>query len=318
MPSRDWAQAWAAGAPGYWSLVLADYRDRVKTYYQESVQTDPDAFPLWNPVELRVVVSLMHIWIFARSANADSIWVDEQWEHEQLASPDVRQCPLRERKELARQALQVDQGWRLIDDEELHYPLSDEDPPFEVGLRRVGWNLADKHELARSLNAALDERLGRGLDRMTLRDLRLSYADLSELQDAQERGRRFDVFIQDLLTAHGCTVERGIFRYGEQADVFVHRPFRALVECRWEHEPVGAPPISLLIQKLLRDRPAVVAGIYISMSGFTGPARDEAATHARDRAVVLFGRDDVEALLGGSKHVAALFEERIDPLVRRY
>lgn len=329
LPSRAWARAWAAGAPDYWSLVLTDYRDRVRTFYSEAVETEPDAFPLWGPVELRVVVSLVHTWVFAHGADMDSVWVDEQWEHEQLASPDVRHSPREAQVGLARRALRIDEVWRLIDASELEYPITGKDTehpqnPFDEptlrhpSLYMQGWNLADGDASLRSLNAALDNMRDRSVDRASLNALRPSYADLCAFGDEQERGRRFDVFIHDLLAAHGCVVERGKFRYGEQVDVFVHRPFRALVECRWEREPVGASPISLLIQKLMRDRPAVVAGIYVSMSDFTGPAKDEAATKARDRAVVLFGRNDVETLLDGSMHVADLFEERIDALVRRY
>jgi hypothetical protein len=39
--------------------------------------------------------------------------------------------------------------------------------------------------------------------------------------------------MRELLSAHGFEVEKGKHREGEQVDLFVHRPIRALVECRW-------------------------------------------------------------------------------------
>ncbi len=98
----------------------------------------------------------------------------------------------------------------------------------------------------------------------------------------------------------------------------MHRPIRALVECRWYADPVGRPAVTELIGKLTRDRPAIVAGIYVSMSGFTAPAHAEAREHARDRVVVLLDRADVLTLLRGQQHARELIDERVDDLVRRY
>lgn len=168
---------------------------------------------------------------------------------------------------------------------------------------------------------ALDRALTRetaGLDRSALEMVWENWTKLEANQDPQDRGRRLDGWIASLLNAHRCKVETGKFIPGEQVDVFVHKPFRAVVECRWESKPVGVSAISSLIQKLLRDRPAIVSGIYVSVNGFTGPARREAAQQAKERVVVLFDREDLMRMAQGSIHVVDLFDERVDTLVRRY
>ena len=64
-PTREWAEAWETNAPAYWLQVLADYRDRVDTYYRDAAEDNPEAFPLMRPTTVRIVVSLVRYWIFA-------------------------------------------------------------------------------------------------------------------------------------------------------------------------------------------------------------------------------------------------------------
>jgi hypothetical protein len=182
----------------------------------------------------------------------------------------------------------------------------------------VGWELADHHEWTRGLGESLEELRGYGIDRVRLRELADEFRTLDAMDNPNARGLKLEPFIRELLAAHGFEVEKGKHREGEQVDLIVHRPIRALVECRWYAEPVGRPAITELIGKLTRDRPAIVSGIYVSMNGFTEPARTEAREQARDRVVVLLDRADVLALLHGQQHARELVDERIDELVRRY
>jgi hypothetical protein len=97
-----------------------------------------------------------------------------------------------------------------------------------------GWRLADEHARAQEVQASLDGLRGRSLDRRTLRSLGDELTDLESwpVSKAQARGLAFESFMEKLLLAHGCDVHRGKDRDGEQIDLIVHRPFRALVECR--------------------------------------------------------------------------------------
>jgi Restriction endonuclease len=327
IPSRAWARAWTEGAPRYWSLVIEDYRERVRDYHSEQFVDEPDAFPLMGPVHLVVVVSLIHAWVFAAATEGPTeVVVDERWEDPTLSALAIQRAPNRE--EQARTVAGIGPEYELIYDQDMVQDSSDRrhadgsQDPFASqrirGVWMVGWNIADAHASQLDLRDTLSSALGRRLDRRRLRLLRNELKDLEIATDRPARGLAFEAFIERLLTAHGCKVERGKHRPGEQVDLFVHRPFRALVECRWTTEPVDAPAITLLIGKLTRDRPALVVGLYVSMTGYTDQALPEALQHARDRAVILIDGDDVHALLAGTTHVADLVDERIDALVRRY
>ena len=285
LPNREWARAWVEGADAYWRLVLNDYRERVQLYFQGRYESEPASFPLMGPTHILLVVCFFHSWTFAAPAEADQVTVVELWEDDEFPETDLAHAPDLESR--ARRVAHVSDEYELIWDEQnqsfgRHNVSGTADPYLNrriTGLMMVGWTLADGDATNRDLRTAIDAFRGRSLDRPALAPLRSELEDMRQwpTSRAQERGRAFDGFIERLLNAHGCDVEKGKFRTGEQVDVFVHRPFRALVECRWEAEPVGAVPITLLIGELNRDRPSIVSGVYVSMSGFTEPAYEERA-----------------------------------------
>jgi restriction endonuclease Mrr len=93
-------------------------------------------------------------------------------------------------------------------------------------------------------------------------------------------------------------------------------PQYALIECRWEKDPQEATAIRELGGKL-DTRPSIVAGLYVSMSGFTDGART-IAQQMHERAVVLMNRDDILALAEGMMTFQAFWRERMRELVVRY
>lgn len=323
--SREWAAAWVEGSRAYWPLVLADYRERVGKFYGDQLRDHPDAFPLMQPTRIIVVVSLLRAWVFAAPAEADAVEVRELWEDPILADWDTLHAPNLADQVCAVAGLSGD--LELLETEDVQQQaMSDRGKlPINVwahkrikafGLR--GWQLADHHEGGRRLAEGFAEFSGYGMNRARLRELADEFGTLEAMDSPSARGLKLEPFMRELLAAHGFEVEKGKHRDGEQVDLFVHRPIRALVECRWYAEPVDRPAISELIGKLTRDRPAIVLGIYVSMSGFTEPARTEAREQARDRAVVLLDRADVLKLLHGEQHARELVDGRIDELVRRY
>lgn len=323
--SREWAAAWVEDSRAYWPLVLGDYRERVGMFYSDQFRDHPDAFPLMQPTRITVVASLLRAWVFAAPTEVDEGEVLEMWEDPVLADWDTLHAPNLEDQVRAVAGLSGD--LELLETEDVEQQaMSDRGTlPINVwahkrikafGLR--GWVLADHHERDRHLAEGFAEFSGYGTNRARLRELANEFGTLEAMDNPNARGLKLEPFMRELLSAHGFEVEKGKHREGEQVDLFVHRPIRALVECRWYAEPVDRLAVSELIGKLTRDRPAIVLGIYVSMSGFTGPARTEAREHARDRAVVLLDRADVLKLLRGEQHARALVDERIDELVRRY
>ena len=188
------------------------------------------------------------------------------WEHPILSELDLTYAP--NWAEHARAAAGVSSEYQLIwEEHELPGALDrHQDEGFQDPFRNArnpfmsempGWRLADEHARAQEVQASLDGLRGRSLDRRTLRSLGDELTDLESwpVSKAQARGLAFESFMEKLLLAHGCDVHRGKHRDGEQIDLIVHRPFRALVECRWTRRPVGAPDIAALVTKLTRDPP---------------------------------------------------------------
>jgi hypothetical protein len=254
------------------------------------------------------------------------VTVYELWEHSDLSLSEFHHAPNQE--EQVRSAAGISEDADLIWSEPRVINALDSkkrkdfaDPFLNAripGLTMPGWKIADEDSRQSEFREAINELLDRRLDVVALSALREELETLRNMKRTQQRGLSFEAFVEQLFLAHGCEVERGKHREGEQIDLFVHRPFRALVECRWQAKPVGVPAVTGLVAKLTRDRPSIVSGIYISMSGFTSTAVKEAADHARDRVVILLNRVDVLDLIKGDTHVADLFESRLDSLVRRY
>jgi hypothetical protein len=325
LPSREWVTAWLEGARTFWPLVLSDYRERVTKYYANHARDSPNAFPLMRPTRIVVVVSLLRAWVFAAPAEADEVEIREMWEDPILADWDTLQAPNLEAQ--VREVAGLPAEPELIDTDDIQQLAAVNQGTLATSVwdnRRtpafgvVGWELADHHDWRRGLEESLEELRGYGIDRARLRELADELGTLDAMDNPNARGLKLEPFIRELLAAHGFEVEKGKHREGEQVDLIVHRPIRALVECRWYADPVGRPAITELIGKLTRDRPAIVSGVYVSMSGFTVPAETEARANARDRVVVLLDRADVLTLLRGEQHARELLDKRIDELVRRY
>jgi hypothetical protein len=272
VPSRPWARAWVDGARRYWPLVIEDYQQRVREYHSEQYEDESDAFLLMGPVRLIVVVSLIHAWVFAVATEGPiEVLVAERWEDQTLSAYSIQHAPNHEQQ--ARIAAGIEPEYKLIDDSDMVNSFDDRrhsdgsKDPFAnrrvPGAHMKGWDIADSDSRLLQLRDALAEMRDRRLDRRRLRVLREELEVLETAPDLAARGLKFEGFIERLLAAHGCQVERGKHRPGEQVDLFVHRPFRALVECRWTNDPVDRNAITELVAKLSRDRPAVVSGLYV-------------------------------------------------------
>lgn len=327
LPNREWMDTWLEGARSYWPLVLSDYREAVARFYADEARDSPSHFPLLKPTRVIVVVSLLKAWIFATEADggADEVDIRELWEDSTLANWDILQVPNEDR--VVRRVAGLSGDLELLETENVQElaattqgHLSSEAwtskrvPAF--GL--VGWALAKHHDFTRELSADLAALNGYAMDHGRLRELLLELDQLDAMTNPNARGLALEDFLRELLMAHGFEVEKGKHREGEQIDLIVHRPIRALIECRWYTNKVNRNAITELIGKLTRDRPAIVSGIYVSMSGFSEPAYKEAQEHARDRVVVLLDRQDVLKILRGEQHARTLIDERVDAIVRRF
>lgn len=182
--------------------------------------------------------------------------------------------------------------------------------PLEDGVL-----LADLHNSRAEYGEIFSEE---PIDRLALEHAR---RDLLNLKTAnitpQERGLRFQRILSDVLGSHGCELEAGKTNYLEQVDLFMFEPYPVLIEARWERQPVGVSAIHNLAGKLER-RPAVVTGIYVSMTGFTKGVAEAAASRARDRTILTADGSVVEAWADGSLHFKQFWKRELGQLIRQY
>lgn len=319
--TREWASLWPEEFRAYFWEEVAAYRERVERYYQDAADGGPEYFPWLDPTDALAIGSLSRIWLFSRSGDGeDRLKVIEAWDDPVLADRELLDAPNHE--ERVRSHLGIDDDYKLVWSD-LTWDAAALKPatPGRMYASRIpgewGRRVADGDHGHWAIAEAFKPLESRPMDRKQLSRLADQLDALDGSDNCSVRGLDFERFLADTFEAHGATVIRGKPQAGEQVDLIVSKPFRALVECRWRSGPVGAPEIGDLVRKL-RRRPAIVAGIYVSMSGFTRTAEAEALDHADERVVVLFERGDVNQLVSGVVHLIDLYDSRVDDVVRRY
>ena len=86
--------------------------------------------------------------------------------------------------------------------------------------------------------------------------------------DPQGRGRALEELLLSVLKAEGLPVERNIVSPGEQIDLsFVLDGQHYLLECKWEHSPIGFPTVEHFMARVARKAEGTF-GAILSMSGF--------------------------------------------------
>ncbi|MCZ4102559.1 restriction endonuclease [Streptomyces sp. H39-C1] len=321
VPSRAFALGWPQYTQERWARFLAAYRERVGAVYEDLADQHPATFTLLRPLDLLIVVSMVGEWAFIRPARVDTVTLRERWEHPQLAQWDMVRRADHER--IVRDIEGVSNDFDLyevIEHGQRLFDLTAAPNVASANAEYFGRELADLHAADAlrqpELQKALAALTGRSIDEAALRSLRDRLEEIRVLKGAP-RGKRFETWLGELLAAHGCDVEPGTTKDGEQIDFFVHKPFRAVIECRWKGSRLQPRELADLTAKLGR-RPAVVAGIYVSMSGFTDACRGHAAREPNGRTVLLWEKGDVDKLLGGQIHALDLFDDHVSDRVRRY
>jgi hypothetical protein len=132
----------------------------------------------------------------------------------------------------------------------------------------------------------------------------------------QERGLQLEKVLERVLASQGWIVRRDVRPEGEQLDLVLQKGREYyMAECKWEKNPVEAAAIREFSSRL-RKRVGM-HGIFISMSGFTSGAAEEAKTFLMERLILLFDRSDVEAIVYGHRSFDDLLSEKIDAAVVR-
>lgn len=141
------------------------------------------------------------------------------------------------------------------------------------------------------------------------------FSSLSELTP-QAMGRRFQQLLSVFIGLQGWNVEESVKASNEENDVLVFSDREDyLIECKWEKNPIEAGPIRELQSKLTNR--FGTRGIFVSMSGFTSGAVEQAEEQANLRELLLFGREDVTDLIDLNKTFEQLLTTKHRQLVRQ-
>jgi len=140
---------------------------------------------------------------------------------------------------------------------------------------------------------------------------------LREMSDHHARGRAFERLVGKLLRAgHLKVISNPGTARPRQTDLLATGSNQTyLVETKWQKTPVTAGDIDSLLSRLRRTE-ARVAGVLVSMSGFTNEAVNVVAA-SRDRPILLVDGDEVEHLLSWDQNLVGLLRRKRDELLER-
>lgn len=313
VPTRRYAELWPEAITRYFTEYRDAYRQRLLDFWAQELERWPDLFLLAAPVEAVIVGTLAAAWIFIRPAITDSVRIVEEWEHETFADWTFMAAPVEHRIQAVGEVFLEGGNWTLLEELQLAGVLTMVDNPSYYGTAEYAHHLADGHVKHARVRDAQEDGV---TDEAGLAQVWVDLKELERSDNPQTRGRKFEAVMERLLIAHGCTVERGELGESEQVDLFMVDPQYALIECRWEKAPLESEVIYALMGKL-RKRPPAVAGVYVSMSGFTAGA-EISARDERDRTVILLGGADVLDLVSGSVKFRAFWQARMRDLIVRY
>jgi hypothetical protein len=151
--------------------------------------------------------------------------------------------------------------------------------------------------------------------RQTLRD---TFKGLRNSQNPQDRGRRFQTALGELVRSSGWHVDEGVTAVGEETDLLLTRGDSAVFsECRWKKDPSEASEIRDFLGKLKKRFGAL--GAFFSMAGYSEGAEEEVGVHnnSGSNPTVLFGPREIEGIFMGNAKFDDLFRQKRLALLKR-
>jgi hypothetical protein len=153
---------------------------------------------------------------------------------------------------------------------------------------------------------------------LLLESFKNEFLDLENLEGItpQQRGRKLEQLISEVLEFAGWNQEANVTTSYEQIDVVIHhnREFY-LIECKWEKDPIEADAIDKLFGKL--SKRIGTNGFLMSMSGFTSGTIQNVQDSANQKLILLFGKEDIEEIIVNPNSFELLLNEKYKELVMR-
>ena len=141
-----------------------------------------------------------------------------------------------------------------------------------------------------------EERLNRGrikpLDHARLEAFREQFQEIYPMADSNERGTRFEKFMNEVFDYYSQRSERPFRRVGEQLDglfVFDNHPY--YVEIRWKKKKATAADVSVLRDRAKAGFGGDTKALFLSFEGFSPECLQELEGRTDERVILMDGGD---------------------------
>jgi hypothetical protein len=161
-----------------------------------------------------------------------------------------------------------------------------------------------------------EERLNRGaikpLDHIRLEQFRASFQEIYPMPETNERGTRFEKFMNEVFEYY-CQRSDGPFRrIGEQLDglfVFDNHPY--YVEIRWKKKKASAGDVSVLRDRAMAGFGGDTKALFLSFEGFSTECLTELEGRTDERVILMDGSDLMVVLQGEMGFDVLLAEKQL-------
>jgi hypothetical protein len=161
-----------------------------------------------------------------------------------------------------------------------------------------------------------EERLNRGtikpLDHARLERFRTEFQEIYPMPDTNERGTRFEKFMNEVFDYY-CQRSEGPFRrVGEQLDglfVFDNHPY--YVEIRWKKKKATAGDVSVLRDRAQAGFGGDTKALFLSFEGFSPECLAELEGRTDERVILMDGSDLMVVLQGEMGFDVLLAEKQL-------
>jgi hypothetical protein len=160
----------------------------------------------------------------------------------------------------------------------------------------------------------------RGAERRTveaaLADLRTKFLTLKSEPDRPAAGLSLEGVLNDLFTLYGMTPNKAFRVVGEQIDgSFLLDSEVYLLEAKWISGPVGESDL-LVFRGKVEGKSSFTRGLFISINGFSQPARRAIITGKQPKFVMMDGAD-LYRVLEGHLRLDELLQRKVRYLAER-
>ncbi len=153
------------------------------------------------------------------------------------------------------------------------------------------------------------------IQKLSFKNVQQRFIALGGIADKQKRGRLFELLFRDLLMiTFGPEVVYGSHHVAVSGNRQVDAAFKwhgahYRVEVKWHDRPIGPEKIDIF-KTILKT--AEVRGLFVSMSGFTEGAIENAHELGKERTILLIDGNEIRNIFEGNSRFDLLLDKKLD------